>query len=163
MIPSSKFLIHCARLFPFSSYITPRDSRSARFLIPDSYFPPPHIAQGALRRALCYYLTSVCFLFPSEYFAIRYLPPPCIAQGALRRALCYISKLPPSNSCSRPRASYLLPPSKFLLDSSANFLPHLSSPDSQGALRRSLCYISSLPPLNSCSPLPASCLPASSF
>ena len=48
----SSLLLHHSARFPRPSarFVLP----SARFLIPDSYLPPPHIAQGALRRALCY-------------------------------------------------------------------------------------------------------------
>ena len=48
----SSLLLHHSARFPRPSarFVLP----SARFLIPDSYLPPLDIAQGALRRALCY-------------------------------------------------------------------------------------------------------------
>ena len=73
----SSLLLHHSARFPRPSarFVLP----SARFLIPDSYLPPLDIAQGALRRALCY---------------ISCLPPPD-------------SCSPPPASYLPPCASYL--------------------------------------------------------
>ena len=75
----SSLLLHHSARFPRPSarFVLP----SARFLIPDSSLPPLDIAQGALRRALCY---------------ISCLPPPD-------------SCSPPPASCLPPCASYLPP------------------------------------------------------
>ena len=85
LIPASlrqtlaSLLLHHSARFPRPSarFVLP----SARFLIPDSYLPPPHIAQGALRRALCYISClpppDSCFPPPASYLPPRTssLPP----------------------------------------------------------------------------------------
>ena len=108
----SSLLLHHSARFPRPSarFVLP----SARFLIPDSYLPPPHIAQGALRRALCYISClpppDSCSLPPDSYV------PPC-ASYVPRRASelpALASWLSPLESYLHPPASYLLPPASFL-------------------------------------------------
>ena len=136
----SSLLLHHSARFPRPSarFVLP----SARFLIPDSYLPPPHIAQGALRRALCY---------------ISCLPPPASPlpiPDSLRQRLSSLL-LHHSARFPRPSARFVLPSARFLIPDSYLPPPLIA----QGALRRALCYISCFPPPDSCSPPPASYLP----
>ena len=79
-----------------------------------SLLPPPHIAQGALRRALCY-ISSLPPPDSSSPPPASYLPPPS-------------SWLPPPASYLSPPASYLLPPASYLPPNSLRTIPCVRFP-----------------------------------